>query len=98
VEDQFRGFLKRKILQLLSSCFCDPISIWLKCVTKLQSLLRNGYCIISRPWVEYKGTVPQNELQSKQRDLELEANALVSLGERVSCYVRKLLFVSDIRF
>ncbi|XP_027916123.1 uncharacterized protein LOC114175569 [Vigna unguiculata] len=38
----------------------------------------------SRPWVEYKGTVPQNELQSKQRDLELEANALVSLGERIS--------------
>lgn len=93
MKDQIRGFLKRKILQLLNSCCCNPISIWFKCFPKLRSLLRTRYCIISRPWVEYKGTVPQNELQSKQKDLELEANALISLGERVSCYVRKLLFM-----
>lgn len=29
-----------------------------------------------RPFVEYKGTVPQNDMQSKQVELELEANKL----------------------
>uniref|UniRef100_I1KMZ6 Threonyl/alanyl tRNA synthetase SAD domain-containing protein n=1 Tax=Glycine max TaxID=3847 RepID=I1KMZ6_SOYBN len=38
----------------------------------------------SRPWVEYKGTISQNEMQSKQKDLELEANALISMGGKVS--------------
>ncbi|KAL3577659.1 hypothetical protein D5086_019163 [Populus alba] len=32
------------------------------------------------PFVEYKGTIPQNELQSKQHELELAANALISRG------------------
>ncbi|KAG5011130.1 hypothetical protein JHK87_019645 [Glycine soja] len=36
------------------------------------------------PWVEYKGTISQNEMQSKQKDLELEANALISMGGKVS--------------
>ncbi|KAL2339037.1 hypothetical protein Fmac_013483 [Flemingia macrophylla] len=36
------------------------------------------------PWVEYKGTISQNEMQSKEKDLELEANALISLGGKVS--------------
>ncbi|KDO71635.1 hypothetical protein CISIN_1g0250981mg, partial [Citrus sinensis] len=37
----------------------------------------------SRPYVEYKGSVPQNELQSKTKELELEANALISRGGKV---------------
>ncbi|XP_057959809.1 uncharacterized protein LOC131152147 isoform X2 [Malania oleifera] len=37
----------------------------------------------SRSFVEYKGTVPQDELQSKQKELELEANALISRGGKV---------------
>lgn len=40
--------------------------------------------LITRPYVEYKGTVPQNELQSKTTELELEANALISRGGKVS--------------
>nr|GMD65764.1 alanine--tRNA ligase [Ipomoea batatas]GMD72214.1 alanine--tRNA ligase [Ipomoea batatas] len=36
------------------------------------------------PFVEYQGTVPQNELQIKQKELEAEANNLISKGEKVS--------------
>ncbi|GKA21652.1 phospholipase-like protein, partial [Tanacetum coccineum] len=36
-----------------------------------------------KPCVEYKGTVPQSELQSKQKELELEANNLISRGGKV---------------
>ncbi|XP_071730447.1 uncharacterized protein [Rutidosis leptorrhynchoides] len=36
------------------------------------------------PYVEYKGTVPQTELQSKQKELELEANNLILKGGKVS--------------
>ncbi|KAK9992774.1 hypothetical protein SO802_022477 [Lithocarpus litseifolius] len=39
---------------------------------------------LNRPFVEYKGTVPQNEMQGKQKDIELEANALISEGGKVS--------------
>jgi hypothetical protein len=39
--------------------------------------------IFGRPFVEYKGTIPQNELQSKQHELELAANALISRGGKV---------------
>ncbi|KAK7292277.1 hypothetical protein RIF29_08055 [Crotalaria pallida] len=39
------------------------------------------------PWVEYKGTVPQNEMQNKQKDLELEAKALISVGGKVSVQI-----------
>ncbi|XP_047336196.1 alanine--tRNA ligase [Impatiens glandulifera] len=35
------------------------------------------------PFVEYKGSIPQNEIQLKQKDLELEANKLISEGRRV---------------
>ncbi|KAK4256624.1 hypothetical protein QN277_006327 [Acacia crassicarpa] len=35
------------------------------------------------PWVEYKGTIPQNEVQNKQKDLEQEANGLISVGGKV---------------
>ncbi|KAI9113995.1 hypothetical protein K1719_015246 [Acacia pycnantha] len=35
------------------------------------------------PWVEYKGTIPQNEMQNKQKDLEQEANGLISVGGKV---------------
>ncbi|XWS39036.1 hypothetical protein CRYUN_Cryun18bG0015700 [Craigia yunnanensis] len=37
----------------------------------------------SRPFVEYKGTVPPNELQSKQREIEIEVNSLISKGGKV---------------
>ena len=40
--------------------------------------------LVSRPFVEYKGTVPQNELQNKQKELELEVNTLISKGGKVS--------------
>jgi hypothetical protein len=54
------------------------------CVCKLQTLLCTCYFIVSRPWVEYKGVIPQNEMQNKQKELELEANALISTGGKVS--------------
>ncbi|RYR76378.1 hypothetical protein Ahy_A01g000966 isoform A [Arachis hypogaea] len=42
-----------------------------------------AYHFADGPWVEYKGTVPQNEMQNKQKDLELEANNLISMGAKV---------------
>nr|KJB38611.1 hypothetical protein B456_006G263200 [Gossypium raimondii] len=41
----------------------------------------------SRPFVEYKGTVPLNELQNKQREIEIEVNALISKGGKVNATV-----------
>ncbi|XP_068659623.1 uncharacterized protein [Aristolochia californica] len=46
-----------------------------------------GYHFPDGPFVEYKGTVPQNELQSKREELEKDANALISEGGRVSAAV-----------
>ncbi|KAH8495117.1 hypothetical protein H0E87_018341 [Populus deltoides] len=46
-----------------------------------------GYHFPDGPFVEYKGTIPQNELQSKQHELELAANALISRGGKVSAAV-----------
>ncbi|KAF7834494.1 alanyl-tRNA synthetase [Senna tora] len=43
-----------------------------------------AYHFADGPWVEYKGTVPQSELQNKQKELELEANGLISAGIKVS--------------
>lgn len=34
--------------------------------------------------MEYKGTVPQDVLQVKQKELEAEANELISKGGKVS--------------
>ncbi|MED6106477.1 hypothetical protein PIB30_005111 [Stylosanthes scabra] len=42
-----------------------------------------AYHFADGPWVEYKGTIPKNELQNKQKDLELEANSLISVGGKV---------------
>ncbi|KAG9137100.1 hypothetical protein Leryth_011936 [Lithospermum erythrorhizon] len=42
-----------------------------------------GYHFPDGPFVEYRGTVPQNELEQKQRELELEANKLISSGGKV---------------
>ncbi|KAM7463069.1 hypothetical protein LguiA_031190 [Lonicera macranthoides] len=39
------------------------------------------------PYVEYKGTVPQNELQTKQKELEVVANDLISRGGKVSAAI-----------
>ncbi|XP_050120481.1 uncharacterized protein LOC126597713 isoform X2 [Malus sylvestris] len=38
----------------------------------------------ARPYVEYKGTVPQKDTESKRKELEVEANALISRGGKVS--------------
>ncbi|XP_059592768.1 uncharacterized protein LOC100244170 isoform X3 [Vitis vinifera] len=46
-----------------------------------------GYHFPDGPFVEYKGVVPQNELQGKQKELELDANALISRGGKVSAVV-----------
>ncbi|GAB4851279.1 hypothetical protein Ancab_030575 [Ancistrocladus abbreviatus] len=46
-----------------------------------------GYHFPDGPFVEYKGTIPQNELQSKREEIELEANALISRGGKVSAEV-----------
>ncbi|XP_051152802.1 uncharacterized protein LOC127266567 isoform X1 [Andrographis paniculata] len=43
-----------------------------------------GYHFPDGPFVEYKGTVPPNELQEKQKEIELEANRLISEGGNVS--------------
>ncbi|KAI4357240.1 hypothetical protein L6164_001200 [Bauhinia variegata] len=45
---------------------------------------RKAYHFLDGPYVEYKGTVPENEIQSKQKDIELEANSLISTGIKVS--------------
>ncbi|KAL5065433.1 hypothetical protein RYX36_027170 [Vicia faba] len=42
-----------------------------------------AYHFSDGPWVEYKGVIPQNEMQNKQKELELEANALISMGGKV---------------
>ncbi|KAH1253390.1 hypothetical protein GmHk_04G010069 [Glycine max] len=57
-------------------------------------LLRTCYCIVtivSWPWIEYKGTISQNEMQSKQKDLELEDNALIFVGGKVSVDILLLM-------
>ncbi|CAJ2653904.1 unnamed protein product [Trifolium pratense] len=43
-----------------------------------------AYHFSDGPWVEYKGVIPQSEMQNKQKELELEANALISVGGKVS--------------
>ncbi|MFQ6661709.1 hypothetical protein Gotur_029772 [Gossypium turneri] len=42
-----------------------------------------GYHFPDGPFVEYKGTVPLIELQNKQREIEIEVNALISKGGKV---------------
>ncbi|XP_077225940.1 threonyl and alanyl tRNA synthetase second additional domain-containing protein [Tasmannia lanceolata] len=46
-----------------------------------------GYHFPDGPFVEYKGTIPQNELESKRKELEVEANVLISNGGKVSAAV-----------
>ncbi|XP_059632728.1 uncharacterized protein LOC132275285 [Cornus florida] len=46
-----------------------------------------GHHFPDGPFVEYKGTVPPNELQTKQKELELEANKLISVGGKVSAAI-----------
>ncbi|KAF3609600.1 hypothetical protein DY000_02050370 [Brassica cretica] len=42
-----------------------------------------GYHFPDGPFVEYKGVVPQAELQVKQKELEAEANEMISKGGKV---------------
>ncbi|XP_065863642.1 uncharacterized protein [Euphorbia lathyris] len=46
-----------------------------------------GYHFPDGPFVEYKGTISPSELQSKQKEIEIEANALISRGGIVSVAV-----------
>ncbi|KAI4369563.1 hypothetical protein MLD38_017989 [Melastoma candidum] len=43
-----------------------------------------GYHFPDGPFVEYKGVIPQNELQSKQMELEIEVNKIISRGGHVA--------------
>ncbi|XVF38715.1 hypothetical protein REPUB_Repub20aG0125700 [Reevesia pubescens] len=42
-----------------------------------------GYHFPDGPFVEYKGTVPPNELQNKRREIEIEVNSLICKGGKV---------------
>ncbi|KAK8684520.1 hypothetical protein V6N13_040544 [Hibiscus sabdariffa] len=42
-----------------------------------------AYHFPDAPFVEYKDTVPPNELQNKQKEIEIEVNTLISKGEKV---------------
>ncbi|XP_011621909.1 uncharacterized protein LOC18430278 isoform X2 [Amborella trichopoda] len=46
-----------------------------------------GYHFPDGAFVEYKGTVTLNELQSKQKDLEKEANVMISNGGKVTASI-----------
>ncbi|XP_008805752.1 alanine--tRNA ligase 1 [Phoenix dactylifera] len=46
-----------------------------------------GYHFPDGPFVEYKGIIPKDQLQTKQRELEVEANALISSGVKVKASV-----------
>lgn len=48
-----------------------------------------------RPYVEYKGAVPQDELKTKQNELEVEANKLISKGGKVSRFFHFLYWKSS---
>lgn len=50
----------------------------------MKSLIMIPFC---RPFVEYKGVIPQHELQTKQKELEKEASALISQGGKVSAAI-----------
>ncbi|CAO2821969.1 unnamed protein product [Amaranthus hypochondriacus] len=49
----------------------------------LDSEKGKGYHFPDGPFVEYKGTIPQTDLQNKLEELEREANALISRGGKV---------------
>ena len=61
----------------LAACFLGFV-LWVTC-----------YRVVCRPYVEYKGTVPQNELQSKQNELQAEANSLITKGGKVCTFKSK---------
>ncbi|KAK3441064.1 hypothetical protein EUGRSUZ_B01310 [Eucalyptus grandis] len=46
-----------------------------------------GYHFPDGPFVEYKGVIPPSEISNKQKELETEANALISKGGKVSIAV-----------
>lgn len=52
-------------------------------MTHLRVCKLLGYRVLCRPYVEYKGAVPQNELQSKQNELQAEASNLITKGGKV---------------
>lgn len=46
-----------------------------------------GHHFPDGPFVEYKGIIPQDQLQNKQKELEIEANALISSGGEVKACI-----------
>ncbi|KAF3328972.1 alanine--tRNA ligase [Carex littledalei] len=46
-----------------------------------------GYHFPDGPFVEYKGTIPQHQLESKKYELNKEADALISVGGKVSASI-----------
>ncbi|XP_073053389.1 uncharacterized protein [Primulina eburnea] len=46
-----------------------------------------GYHFPDGPYVEYKGAISQDELKTKQNELEVEANNLITKGGKVSVFV-----------
>lgn len=52
------------------------------------------FILLCRPFVEYKGTIPSDQLLTKQKELEIEANALIATGGKVSDISRgQLLYI-----
>lgn len=41
----------------------------------------------TRPFVEYKGAIEPKEIENKRKELELEANRLMSEGGKVCSYI-----------
>lgn len=68
--------------------YLSGVLLWKQCVLKIQKFIVTYYhYFVARPWVEYKGMIPQNEMLNKKNDLELEANGLISVGGKVSCCI-----------
>lgn len=86
LKDQFRDLIEERCTTLSTLLLLSNILF----ICELQRLFHTSITLFSRPWVEYKGVIPQNEIQNKQKDLELEANALISVGGKVSDNVHKL--------
>jgi len=48
-------------------------------------LIRKHFCVslLCRPFVEYKGVIPPEQIQDKKNELEREAKRLISEGAKV---------------
>ena len=48
-------------------------------------LIRKHFCVsfLCRPFVEYKGVIPPEQIQDKKNELEREAKRLISEGAKI---------------